>query len=145
VAAFNQAAKKGLWGQLENLILDQAETERYSLFAGPVFGADDPLFRGVDDEGAVLVRIPRRFWKIVVARNGDDVATFAFILEQDLSRTDLEFAVDEVWRERMISVPDLEALVPELTFPSKLHDSDQFGAEAGEALRAHTGLKAFSG
>lgn len=30
VAAFNQAAKKGVWGQLENLILDQAKTEQYS-------------------------------------------------------------------------------------------------------------------
>jgi DNA/RNA endonuclease G (NUC1)/S1-C subfamily serine protease len=145
VAAFNQAAKDGLWGQLEKLILDQAESERYSLFAGPVFGPDDPLFRGVDDEGAVLVRIPRRFWKIVVAQTGDDVATFAFILEQDLSRTDLEFAVDEEWRERMISVPKLEALLAELTFPPKLHESDQFGTESGESLRARTGLESFSG
>jgi DNA/RNA endonuclease G (NUC1) len=145
VAAFNQSTKAGVWGQLENLILRQAKTERYSLIAGPVFGADDPIFRGVDDEGAVLVRIPRRFWKIVVARHGDDVATFAFILEQDLSHTDLEFAVDEVWRERMISVPELEALLSVVTFPPELHDSDQFETEGGEALRARTGLESFSG
>jgi endonuclease G, mitochondrial len=145
VAAFNQAAKKGVWGQLENLILDQAKTEQYSLFTGPVFGPDDPLFRGVDDEGAVLVRIPRRFWKIVVARKDNDVATFAFLLEQDLSRTDLEFAVDEVWRERMISVPDLQSLVAAITFPQELHASDQFEEEGGEALRAQTGLETFHG
>ena len=145
VAAFNRSAKKGVWGQLENLILDQAETERYSLFAGPVFGADDPLFRGVDDEGAVLVRIPRQFWKIVVARKGNDVETFAFVLEHDLSGTDLEFAVDEKWKERMISVPDLERLVEVITFPPELHASDQFETGGGESLRAHTGLETFSG
>lgn len=144
VAHFNQSRLQGVWGQLENLILDQAETERYSLLAGPVFGTDDPLFRGVDDEGAVLVRIPRRFWKIVVARKGDDIQTFAFVLEQDLSRTDVEFAVDEQWRERMISVPDLEELVAVITFPPELHESDQFGAEGGEKIRTRTGLESFS-
>jgi endonuclease G, mitochondrial len=140
VAHFNQSRLRGVWGQLENLILDQAKTERYSLFAGPVFGADDPLFRGVDDEGAVLVRIPKHFWKIVVARNGDHVETFAFVLEQDLSGTELEFAVDEVWRERMISVPDLETLVGVISFPRELHESDQFRTEGGEAIRARAGL-----
>jgi endonuclease G, mitochondrial len=144
VAAFNRAAKRGVWGQLEDLILDQAETERYSLFAGPVFRADDPLFSGFDDDGAVLVRIPRRFWKIVVARKGDVVETFAFVLEQDLSRTDFEFAVDEVWRERMISVPDLERLVGEIAFPPELRESDQFDAAGGEMIRARTGLERFS-
>jgi DNA/RNA endonuclease G (NUC1) len=145
VAAFNQSAKKGIWGKLENLILDQAETEQYSLFAGPVFAADDPLFRGVDDEGAVLVRIPRKFWKIVVARKGDGVETFAFVLEQDLSGTDLEFAVDEEWKERMIAVADLERLVAAIAFPPELHESDQFEAGDGESLRARTGLERFSG
>jgi endonuclease G, mitochondrial len=145
VAAFNQAAQDGLWGQLENLIIEQAKTERYSLFTGPVFAADDPLFRGVDDEGVVLVRVPRRFWKIVVARQGDDIATFAFILEQDLSGTELEFAVEEVWRKRMIAVPDLQGLVGAITFPQELHDSDQFRTEGGEALRARTGLEAYAG
>lgn len=52
--------------------------------------------------------------------------------------------MDEVWRERMISVPDLEGLVSVITFPPKLHDSDQFETQDGEALRSQTGLEPFS-
>jgi endonuclease G len=142
VANFNRSAKQGIWGQLENLVLEQAKTERYCLFAGPVFGADDPLFRGVDDEATVQVAIPRKFWKIVVAHDGDQLQTFAFVLDQDLSHTDLEFAVDAEWRTRMHSIPDLEQRVGLLKFPQELHDSDQIDADGGEALRATTGVEA---
>jgi endonuclease G, mitochondrial len=142
VANFNRSAKQGIWGELENLILKQAKAERYSIFAGPVFGADDPLFQGVDDDGTVHVRIPRQFWKVVVARSGDELQTFAFVLDQDLSHTDIEFAVDQEWRTRMHSIPDLEQRVGLLRFPQELHDSDQIDGEGGEALRAETGVEA---
>jgi endonuclease G, mitochondrial len=139
VKGFNRSGSRGVWGQLENIVLKQAATETYCLFAGPVFAKDDPIFVGVDDDGTVTVPIPRKFWKIVVARKGDELQTFAFILEQDLSDTDfgdLEFAVDETWRERMISVADLDKLIPELSFASELKDSDQIDADPGEAVRA---------
>jgi endonuclease G, mitochondrial len=141
IAKFNRSNQKGVWGQLENLILDQAETERYSLFAGPVLRPDDRLFRGVDDDGSVRVAIPRQFWKIVVARSGDQLQAFAFVLDQDLSDTDLEFAVDRVWRSRMISVPALQQLVALITFPAELHKSDQIAIGSGEAVRAEAGIE----
>jgi endonuclease G len=141
VAEFNQSSKQGVWGQLENVILEQAETERYSLFAGPVFRGDDPLFRGVDDDRTIRVAIPRQFWKIVVARSGDTLETFAFILDQDLSNTDLEFAVEAPWRSRMISVPALEGLLASVAFPAALHASDQIDATGGETVRAEAGVK----
>ena len=141
VARFNRSNKQGVWGQLENLILTQAKTEQYSLFAGPVFRADDPLFRGLDDQGPVSVPIPRQFWKIVVARSGDELQTFAFVLDQDLSDTPLEFAVDQLWRSRMISVPDLERRLGAVGFPADLHDSDQIDKGGGEALRARAGVE----
>lgn len=144
IASFNRSALQGVWGQLENLILEQATAERYTLFAGPVLRPDDRLFRGVDDEGQVHVAIPRQFWKIVVARSGDELRTFAFLLDQDLANTDLEFAVDQEWRSRMISVADLEALVAGLTFPQELHDSDQIGASGGEAVRAQAAVETFA-
>jgi endonuclease G, mitochondrial len=144
IARFNRSNQKGVWGELENLILDQAETERYSLFAGPVLRPDDPLFRGVDDHGSVRVAIPRQFWKIVVARSGDRLQAFAFVLDQDLSDTDLEFAVDREWRSRMISVPALEPLVALITFPVELHESDQI-AGGGQAVRAEAGIETFTG
>lgn len=144
IASFNRSALKGVWGQLENLVLEQAQVERYTLFAGPVLRPDDRIFRGVDDAGSVRVAIPRQFWKIVVARSGDGLRTFAFLLDQDLAHTDLEFAVDEAWRSRMISVTDLEALVTGLSFPPELHDSDQIGASGGEAVRAQAAVETFA-
>ena len=142
VAKFNRSNLKGLWGQLENLVLEQAETERYSVFAGPVFGSDDRFFLGVDDAGSVRVAIPRQFWKVVVAKSARKLQTFAFVLDQDLSGTELEgleFAVDEPWRERMIAVKDLDNLMPEIAFPKQLLDSDQINADPGEAVRASGG------
>ena len=149
IASFNRAGSGGLWGELENLVLKQAKTERYSLFAGPVFRDDDHLFIGVDDSGPISVPIPRQFWKIVVARTGGELQTFAFILEQDLSDTDfesveaLEFAVDKTWRKRMIAVRDLDKLIPQLEFPKQLLDSDQIRADPGEAVRDSGGMETF--
>jgi endonuclease G len=142
IAKFNRSNLHGLWGELENIVLEQADTERFSLFAGPVFRSDDRFFLGVDDEGSVRVAIPRQFWKVVVARSGNKLQTFAFVLDQDLSGTDLEgleFAVDKPWRERMIAVTDLDKLIPELSFPSQLLNSDQINADPGEAVRASGG------
>jgi endonuclease G len=143
VSQFNRSNLKGIWGELENLVLTQAKAERYCVLAGPVLRTDDPLFRGVDDQGDIRVAIPRRFWKIVVARAGDELQTFAFILEQDLTDTPLEFAVDALWHSRMIALPELDRLTELIDFPPELHDSDQIDAAAGEAIRAHPGLERF--
>ena len=92
--------------------------------------------------GAVQIPIPRRFWKIVIARFDDELQTFAFLLDQDLSGTDfegLEFAVDADWRKRMISVAELDKLIPQISFPAELRHSDQINAEPGEAVRAAAG------
>jgi endonuclease G, mitochondrial len=151
VASFNRAARRGQWGLLENLVLRQARTEKYCLFAGPVFRPDDHLFLGVGDEGPVRIPIPRQFWKIVMAPKDGGLQTFAFILDQDLSGTDfesvdaLEFAVDQTWRERMISLPDLEELVALLSFPAELVESDQIDAEPGEAVRAEGLMESYRG
>jgi endonuclease G len=145
VADFNRSNKKGVWGELENLVLKQAATERYCILAGPVLRADDRIFRGVDDEGTVHIAIPRQFWKIVVARSDNALQTFAFLLDQDLSDTDLEFAVDQEWRTRMVSVSDLEQLVGAAAFPQHLHESDQIDASGGDAIRAATGIETISG
>lgn len=50
------------WLELENYLLDWAEERavRISVFTGPVFRADDPLYRG-------LVRVPADYWKVAVA------------------------------------------------------------------------------
>ena len=140
VANFNRSNLQGLWGELENIVLDQAAGERYCLFAGPLLLDDDPSFSGVDDDSAVSIQIPRKFWKIVVARAADQLQTFAFLLDQDLSNTDLEFAVEADWRTRMISIPQLEQLIGTLAFPPALHDvrPDRRPTRRGDqSLRRH--------
>ncbi len=140
IADFNRSNQEhGIWGQLENLVLTQAKAERYCLLAGPVLAADDPVFVGQDDDGTVRVQIPRRFFKVVVARNGDGkgVEAFAFVLEQDLSDTPLEFAVSAEWRSRMISIAQLERRTALLSFDQSLHDGDQIDTLKGEAIQAH--------
>jgi endonuclease G len=143
IADFNRSNKEhGIWGQLENLVLTQAKTERYCLLAGPVLAADDPVFVGQDDDGAVRVQIPRRFFKVVVARgeDGKAVEAFAFLLEQDLSDTPLELIVDAEWRSRMISIDQLERRTGLLSFDQSLHDGDQITTPKGEAIQGHPAI-----
>lgn len=138
VGAFNRSNLGGLWGRLENLVLEQSKSndERYSVFAGPILDDQDPVFHGVDDVGKVTIRIPRRYWKLIVARDGSSLASFAFLLEQDLAGVDLELAVDAEWRGRMVSVADLEAEIDLLDFPEVVHRGDQFATASGESVRA---------
>jgi len=75
VNRFNQS--KELWNGLEDHVLAYAAAHdhRLAVQTGPVFGADDPLYRGV--------RIPRLFWKVVAwAGPGDVLQATAFVLDQ---------------------------------------------------------------
>lgn len=82
-AVFNQATqatKKNLklWGNLEEHIADQVarETQRLSIFNGPVFRDDDKEHK--------KIRVPRQFYKIVVCRKGDGApAAYGFLLSQE--------------------------------------------------------------
>jgi DNA/RNA endonuclease G (NUC1) len=97
------------------------------------------VFVGVDDSGTLSIRVPKQFWKIIVAHDGKDLQSFAFLLEQDLSN--LEFAVDAQWRTRMIAIPELEKESGLVTFPKQVHDSDQIDVAGGEAVRAQAGIE----
>jgi DNA/RNA endonuclease G (NUC1) len=141
VDVFNRSNLRGEWGKLENFILRQAKTERLCVLAGPVLDDhNDKVFTGKDDDGPVKVQIPSRFWKVVVARTGDTLQTFAFLLEQDLTDSEVEFDLDAEWQGKLISLSDLEHLVPDLEFHASLHDSDQSAAPTGEDVRQKAGL-----
>lgn len=77
-AVFNQS--KDLWVGLEDHVLQYAAAtdQRVSVFTGPVFRSDDPVYRGI--------RIPRRFWKVAAwaETTGRDPALAAagFVLDQ---------------------------------------------------------------
>jgi endonuclease G len=75
VNRFNQS--KELWNGLEDHVLRYAGAyeHRLAVQTGPVFAADDPLYRGV--------RIPRLFWKIVAwVGPGDVLQATGFVLDQ---------------------------------------------------------------
>ena len=86
VAEFNQS--KELWNGLEDHVLAYAETNglRLSVFTGPVFGADDPEYRGV--------RIPLGFWKVAAWNAAGVLRAAGFVLDQSpqLDGIDLETA-----------------------------------------------------
>jgi len=141
VAGFNRPEQGDNWGDLEQFVASDAKTERLSLFAGPVLSDDDQTFVGVDDEGPVRVKIPSRFWKVVMAAEGDELRSFGFLLEQDLGDVPLEFIVDETWARHMISIPELEQLLGIVRFPDVVRHADQAGTVHGEAVRQSAGIK----
>lgn len=141
VAGFNQSDGATNWGALEDLVKDQAAAERLLVFAGPVLADDDPVFEGLDDAGVVKVKIPRQYWKVVVAKTDDGLASFGFRLRQDLTDVPLEFQVDQKWQQHMIGIADLEKLVKTVKFDAAIRDADQAGTDLGEAVRAEQGLE----
>jgi endonuclease G len=128
VKEFNQSSKgEDNWGDLENMIQKQTKAEKVCVFGGPVLAADDPLFRGRDLDGEVLVQIPREFWKVVVCKGDDSPEAYGFVLEQDLSGVALEFAVPDAWKQFMRSIEDIEGMLGGLVDLTWLKDHDMFG------------------
>ena len=129
IADFNRAVFgfHGLWGELEEIVLEQAEDERLCVFAGPILDPGDTAFQGRDNQGETFVQIPSAYWKVIVARAGNRLQSFAFILEQDLSDVEFEpeeFVVDGEWARRQVTVAEVERRAGIMTFPSEVHRSD---------------------
>jgi endonuclease G, mitochondrial len=112
---FNQSARNGVWGRLEDAVFADADVEdlKVSVFGGPVFQDEDRLYRGI--------RLPREFWKVLAFREGGRLKARAFLLTQDLDQ--LEALDLDEFRVFQISLPELEARTG-LRFPTALRDSD---------------------
>ena len=113
VADFNRAAFgfQGLWGQLENIVLAAAKSEKLCVFAGPILSEGDTEFRGKGLDGNILVKIPSAYWKVIYATTDNGIESFAFILEQDLLAVD--FGQDELdlsgdWVTRRTTTDEIE-------------------------------------
>lgn len=68
------------WGNLEDYVLDKAQTteRRLTVFTGPIFRDDDPVY-GRTRRGGPW-RIPLSFWKIaVLQKTATDIAVAAFV------------------------------------------------------------------
>ncbi|MBD0372332.1 MAG: DNA/RNA non-specific endonuclease [Pyrinomonadaceae bacterium] len=117
---FNQSSQGGIWGNLENYIGAQADTERFCVFAGPVLSPKDKIF-----DGKQRVQIPTRFWKVVCAVKKKKLQVFAFILEQDVKDLPLEFQVNAEWKHKQRTLKDLEKIIQIVKFPQVYHNADQ--------------------
>lgn len=123
VADFNRSifGFTGVWGQLEEFVLESAKVEKLCVFAGPVLADDDKSFQGRIGDQRVPIQIPSRYWKLIVARSGSGFESFAFVLEQDLSDVDLELTLTGQWVQRRISVSELESIIKLVKFPPEFH------------------------
>lgn len=142
VAPFNQSARgEDNWGDLENVVLKEARTERLCVFAGPVLDDRDRVFHGVGDGGVpILARIPLRFWKVVVARVDNKLAAFGFVLEQDLSDVAFEFVVPPEFVPYMYPLKEIETMTG-VVFHKDILKADQYGTNEGALLSRHAGIK----
>jgi endonuclease G len=75
---FNQSSLHGVWGRLENALLDHVDDDnsRVSVMGGPVLAATDQPYR--------TVLVPREFWKLLIYRVGNELRTRGFIISQSL-------------------------------------------------------------
>jgi endonuclease G len=139
VSGFNRGAGGDEnWGDLETLIQRETRAEKAIIFAGPAFAEDDRLFEGRGEEGSLLIRIPRAYWKIVVVKGNAGPEAYGFVLEQDLSNVPLreEFAVPAAWRRYMKSIEEIEGLLNGLVTLSWLKGHDRFASEEGVRVSA---------
>jgi endonuclease G len=128
---FNQG--KNLWQGLENYLLDAAtkEERRITVFTGPVFVADDPVYEGV--------QVPKQFWKVAAwVRPDGTMGAAAFIVSQEelLAAMGLEATAEQVARMFQSPINKIEKLT-KLDFGG-LRSVDTFrgGAAPLEALEA---------
>lgn len=141
VSQFNQSARgQDNWGDLENAVFAGAAQERLCVFAGPVLAPDDQTFVGVGIGGQPLrVRIPSRYWKVIVAATEKGIAAHGFILEQDVSNVDLEFTVPENFRRLQVPLAVIE-VASGVDFGAEIRDSDAWGSQEAIDLAARTDL-----
>jgi endonuclease G len=108
-AGFNQSEE--LWLGLEDYVLQNADLgdRRMSVLTGPVFSADDPVYRGV--------RIPLMFWKVAAWVSGGELPATAYLLDQapelgDLERTPAAADAPELgpFRTYQVAVSEIGAL-----------------------------------
>jgi endonuclease G, mitochondrial len=118
---------KTRWAGMEDYILRHADNLKFkvNVFTGPVFGADDDAYRGV--------QLPRQFWKVVtmVKTDGQLSATAYLLSQSDLItglRTREPFSYG-AYRTYQVPVRKIEELTG-LSFGS-LADADPLARERG--------------
>ena len=97
---FNQKT----WLELEDYLLNNADNSKLkvTVFTGPIFRADDMLYRGV--------QIPAEFWKVaVIVKKDGKLSATAYLQSQKNLLDDLEFAYGK-YKTYQVPVSKIEAL-----------------------------------
>ncbi|MEX6690033.1 DNA/RNA non-specific endonuclease [Danxiaibacter flavus] len=146
VATINKSTRKGLWGKLETIVLEKGanlengKTSKITVFNGPIFNDDDPVFRGI--------QVPMEFFKIVLwlTDNGDLKAT-AFKLSQADNVDNIDFEqlnLDEnvEFKEYQISIKSLQRKT-KIDF-SNLFDFDTFHDNGADEIALNSEFEILS-
>lgn len=140
VAGFNRSQDgESNWGDLENYVLAEAASERLCVLAGAVLDPADEVFVGAGDGGTLRAKIPKRYWKVLVARDKDGLAAYGFALEQDLSTVDWELAVPAEFVPSMYPLSDIAEMTG-LTFDPAVLTADQYVTVRGAELALRSGV-----
>jgi len=142
VAGFNRSTLgEDNWGDLEDHVLKGASSERYCQFAGPVFDAGDEVFVGrAGGKATVRVKIPSRYWKVIVVRTDDGLQSFGFVLEQNLSDVSFEEFAPAQFKKLMMPLPELQKITG-VKFPPVVVNADQYATNEGIELAFHAGVR----
>ena len=147
VAKINESSRKGLWGILEKVVLESGaeaesgKTAKISVFNGPVFKDDDPVFRGI--------QVPMDFYKIVLWLTDDGkLKVTAFRLSQTKLVSDIDFEQLDVdqnteFKEFQVTVGSLQkdtkidfsSLIPYDTFDGV--NGGEIALNTAEEVLAH--------
>ncbi len=130
---FNQSARNGVWGRLEDALLADVDVEdlRVSVFAGPVLAVDDRPYRGV--------RLPREYWKVLAFRQAGALRARAFLLTQALERLEaleldefrvFQVALAEVEDRTGLRFPDVLRAADTLVLPELVGEREPLGSTA---------------
>jgi endonuclease G len=141
VARFNQSQLgEDNWGDLENLVMSEAEAGRLCIFAGPVLSEQDETFVGVGPGGRTLrVKVPARYWKVIVAKAAGGVVAYGFVLQQDLSAVPLEVTVPENFRRLQVPLAAITDATG-VAFDREILRRDTFDSEFGVEAAWRGGL-----
>jgi endonuclease G len=122
---FNQSP--ALWQGIENYVLNgmRATPERVTVFSGPIFAENDPLYG--------TVQVPLRFWKIIARKEDDHLRATGFVASQKdvidvprreaLGTRDWPITATEPIHDFQAAIATIEGLTG-LTFPAALHEAD---------------------
>jgi len=128
VPKLNRSSYSGLWGKLEKAVLEKGavkedgSTGRISVFSGPIFKSDDPIFRAV--------QVPVNYYKVIVwLSDNQQLNVTAFMLSQatlfgDINFEALDLDKNIAFKEYQVSLPELQRLT-QIEF-SPLFEFDTF-------------------